>query len=173
MVPSCAALIGYICIASPAFPPDGTQTTISISSGINIGGAVEVKSGRWGARFFSSTHFRAQLNPDAMEDACADGTCIKYHRKCDNPVQPRICDFVIMSPGVPGDRVHVEGEDVQAFQSAIARLDFVIRESGVLVPFTAMNREARIPNPYCRYTPSGPDTAVADQPGCPQLQRRQ
>ena len=135
MVPSCVALIGYICIITHAFPMIGTETSISIFSG-GLNASVEVRSGGWTVKYWTFTDFRGLLNPTAMERACVDNTCVEYHRKCDNPSRPKSCDFTIKGP-IPTDAVHI-GEDDVAFASALQRLEFVVRETGVLVPFSAM-----------------------------------
>ncbi len=168
MVPLCAALIGYVCIASDPFA--GGQTSITVSGGANE--SVAVKSDRWTATYLASSHYRAHLDPDAMNMACDEGNCVRYHRKCDDLARPRSCDFVFMGEGIPVDGVHVEGEDERAFTAAIARLSFVVRETGGLVPFSTMDTEATTANPACRYRLDGPDTAVSDQAGCPTIQRR-
>ena len=89
------------------------------------------------------------LDPNAMQDACSDGNCIKYHRKCLDPVRPTSCDYIIVHEGRP-QQIHVEGDTEQAFGVATTFLRILANPNGSLIPISAMNREATVPDPFRR-----------------------
>src|SRR5262249_51014749 len=91
--------------------------------------------------------------PAAMSDACSDGICAKYHRKCDSAAEPKSCDFTIIGRPNP---IHVEADSAQHFVRAMNALGVIVNTKGGTVRLSAMSAESADTNPYCSSAPRQP-----------------
>jgi len=150
MTPSCAALIGgYLCVFVGVGPETGPQTSITITTASNYRVA-HVRSAEWRAAFLLSSHVAGPVfyKPSAVQDACSDGNCVKYHRRCDNAERPKSCDYRFMNPFLRSE-IHVEGDSERAFAAATRMLHMLASSSGGIVPFSVMDHESPVSDPYC------------------------
>jgi len=152
MIPSCFALVGYVCLWNFGVGPEsGPQTSIHlVRNAFSLN--AEVQSAEWRASFYLRGFSRVSsegLDPNAMQEACSDGNCIKYHRRCLDPVRPKNCDYTIVYADQP-QRIHVEGDTEQAFTVATTFLRVLANPNGGLIPISAMNREATVSDPFRR-----------------------
>jgi|SRR5262245_25375293 len=150
MIPSCFALIGYLCVWNFGVGAEsGAQTSILLTRAA-FSLVADVRSAHWGARIYLRGFSRVGtdgLDPDAMQDACSEGKCIKYHRKCNSPTRPTACDYILMYPDQP-QGFHVEGDSEQAFSVATTFLRVLANTNGDIIPISAMDHEASRPDPF-------------------------
>jgi hypothetical protein len=153
MIPACFALIGYVCLWNFGVGAESGNTTQIVLSRPLGSTIANVYSAHWRASFYLQGYSRVDndgLDPNAMQDACSEGNCIKYHRKCGDTVRPTNCDYIIASPTGRPELIHVEGDTEDAFTVAITFLRVLANPNGAIIPISAMNREATVPDPYRR-----------------------
>ena len=154
MIPFCLALIGHICISRYDVPQSGPQTTIVITT-TSLYQVAQVRSFEWRAQFIlgGDTSGPVYFKTKAVQEACRDATCVKYHRKCDDAIRPKNCDNKVMSvavsPNIAANPIHVEGDSQEAFRVAERSLSVIVNQSGSTVPLAAMNLEATVLDPFC------------------------
>src|SRR5262245_9121986 len=113
MLAGCLSFVGYLCLVGSPF----YSTSITIIPGIPYQSA-ELISGpipnQWRARIYLSSDVIGitglPYKAAAVSYACSDGTCVKYHRKCDNASAPKSCDFRIIGRPNP---IHVEADSAE------------------------------------------------------------
>src|SRR5262245_26603117 len=152
MVPSCVALISYLCVFVGGGAETGPQTTITITT-TSLYRVAHVRSAQWRAVLVLSSDVAGPVyyDPTAVQEACNDGNCIKYHRRCDNAVRPKSCDYRFISPFLRSE-IHVEADSEGAYAVAGRMLYLLAANSGGIVPFSTMSHEASVPYPYCQPT---------------------
>src|SRR5262245_42341591 len=156
MIPSCTALIGYLCVFAGLGAESGPQTSIVITTG-SLYRQAEVRSLAWKAAFVLSGDVMGPVyyRPDAVHEACNNGICVKYHRKCDNADRPMICDYRFVSPFIRSE-IHVEATSPAAFVTASRSLHVLANLDGATVSFSILDREGALPDPYCQMAQGRP-----------------
>jgi hypothetical protein len=135
---TCSAIVGILCLQTPI---GGSLDLKLEDQGIYINNTVSAKD--WALSTGGSME-RAppQLDTAKLPQACDQGTCLRYWRKCD-AAHPARCNFGIALDGLGSTFFSIASLDRDGFTHALEAVRIIVDlKAGVTIPLLKLDQDS-------------------------------